>query len=403
MGTEGSSTRWPALIFEERPWNPRSELRDYVSVQRYSRLTAPYRPAVVPPIAAASATLDPASGALVAEATDAVTRFDEFMGGLPVPMPSVLLRTESATSSQIENLTTSARHLAMAGLGLSDRRNAQLVAAIVRSMQTALAVEGPVDTALVLAVHQALLGESQAGIAGRLREEQVWIGGGGMSPHEALFVPPHHEHVPAAMEDLARFALRTDLPALAHAALLHAQFETIHPFADGNGRTGRVLLQALLRWRGTIRHTTVPLSAGLLADVDGYFAALTAYREGDIAPIVTEVGDAALRAVTNGRMLATEILELRADWVEQITARKNSIAWRLADALFAQPVVNADWVARTLGVSDRGARNAIEALTAAGILEEWSAARRNKVWQAPEVLHAMDDFAARAGRRSLPV
>ena len=231
----------------------------------------------------------------------------------------------------------------------------------------------------------------------------MWIGGGGMSPHEALFVPPHHERVPAAMEDLARFAARTDLLALVHAALLHAQFETIHPFADGNGRTGRVLLQALLRWRGTIRHTTVPLSAGLLADVAGYFAALTAYREGDIVPIVTEVGNAALRAVTNGRMLATEILELRAGWGEQITARKSSIAWRLADALFAQPVVNADWVSRTLEVSDRGARNAIEALTAAGILEEWSTARRNKAWQAPEVLHAMDDFAARAGRRSLPV
>src|SRR5262249_56504813 len=103
-------------------------------------------------------------------------------------------------------------------------------------------------------------------------------------PHGAAFVPPHYERVPDAMRDLMSFVRRDDLPVLAHAALAHAQFETIHPFVDGNGRTGRALVHAMLRARGVTRNVTVPVSAGLLTDTDAYFAARMTHTPRDPGP-----------------------------------------------------------------------------------------------------------------------
>ena len=97
--------------------------------------------------------------------------------------------------------------------------------------------------------------------------------------------------------------------------------------------------------------------------------------------------------MVGGRSLAMQVQQIRESWLESITARSDSIAWTLADHLFRQPVVNASHVASRLGVSDRGARNAIETLVDAGVLSPVTLARRNRAWQAPEVLTAMDRFA----------
>ncbi|WP_277932448.1 Fic family protein [Rhodococcus opacus] len=81
----------------------------------------------------------------------------------------------------------------------------------------------------------------------RWRQQQVWIGGGSLGPHTAHFVPPHHDRVPELIDDLIVFANRVDVTVIAQIAVAHAQFETIHPFLDGNGRVGRALIQAMLR------------------------------------------------------------------------------------------------------------------------------------------------------------
>lgn len=401
MADDGPLDRpWPPTGSDERDRTPGERVLAHLSVFERHRIQRPYAAATLEPVADATVSLPRQTLALMEEGTHAIVRFDEHMAHLPVPMPAVLLRTESATSSQIEHLTASARNLALASIGVSDKRNAVLVAANVRAMQAALDIDGPIDEHLVLAVHEALLVDSEPDMVGRFRDQQVWIGGGSFSPHGAAFVAPHHDRVPAAMADLVAFSRRGDLPALAHAAIFHAQFETIHPFEDGNGRTGRVLLQSVLRERGLTQHTTVPVSAGLLTDTDGYFRALTAYREGDVAPIVEQVAQAAMSATVNGRILAGEISAVREDWTSRIRARQGAAAWLLADRLFTQPVVNAEWARDAVGLSDRTARNAIDTLVSAGVLAEFSAARRNRVWQAKDVLAAMDAFADRAGRRS---
>ena len=128
-------------------------------------------------------------------------------------------------------------------------------------MRAVLELAGQIDGDTILQMHEALLGPSQPDIAGRWRDQPVWIGGSDVSPHDAVFVPPRHERVPAAIADLIGFIDRDDLPVLAQAAIAHAQFETIHPFAAGNGRTDRALIDAELRNKRLTRNVTVPVSA----------------------------------------------------------------------------------------------------------------------------------------------
>ncbi|UQN28520.1 Fic family protein [Brachybacterium kimchii] len=398
--SEYAGSAWPRTTTEEREWTPSERMLATLDAFERHRISRPYRAVLAPEIATATPHLPGALLVRVMEASEDISRFDEQMTTRPLPMPAVLLRSESASSSQIEHLSTSARQLAFASLGLSDRENAQLVAANVEAMSNALSADGPVDAALILQVHEALLGESQSDIVGRFRDQQVWIGGRSTSPHRADFVAPHHERVSAAIDDLSAFAARTDLPPLVQTALAHAQFETIHPFEDGNGRTGRVLAQLVLRRRGLARHTTLPISSGLLQNTDAYFSALTAYRDGDPAPIVEQMSQAAHLATESGRMLDHELRGLRDRWTELIRARTDSTAWRLADLLFAQPVVNAAWAARQLEVTDRSARTALGVLEEAGVVSETTAARRNRVWQAKQVLDLLDDHASRLGRRA---
>lgn len=390
---------WPAITTEPREWTA-ARGDGHLDVWQRHRFSRPYQAAVLPRIAHLLPALSGAASTAAEEATADIARFDVQMAALPVAMPAVLLRSESSSSSQIEHLTANARNLAMASLGVGAKQNAELVAANVRAMTEALTIGDDVTPEAILAIHRALLSSSDPDAAGHWRTEQVWVGSSALSPHDADFIPPHHDRLADTIDDLVAFAARDDLPALVHAALVHAQFETIHPFVDGNGRTGRVLLQSVLRRHGLIRTTTVPVSAGLLRDPERYFDALTAYRAGDPDRIVVQVAEAALLATNNGRRLAEDVVELRTAWLSRITARSDSTAWRLADALFEQPVVNAEYVASTLGVTDRAARNAIAVLERDGVLAPSTSQRRHRVWQASSVLAAMDDFARRAGRRA---
>lgn len=396
---------FPAVSYEERQWQVSSAISRRLGSLESHRLSRPYKAAVVPMISEVE-TLGQVQreAAEMAElATYETRKFDAEMGSLPVPMPAILLRGESASSSRIENLTAGARQIAAATLGVEAAHNAELIASNVAAMREAISQPGVSGVGTILALHEALLSGSAPSIAGRLREEQVWIGGGSLSPHGADFVPPRYDSVPGLLDDLIKFIHRIDLPPILHAAIAHAQFETIHPFIDGNGRVGRALIHVMLGQSVPIITSTIPVSAGLLANPQGYFKALTAYREGDISPITLRLSEGALVAADNGRELASEIVAIRNTWQERIRARSDSSAWRLADHLFAQPVINAEYAVRSLGVSDRGARNAIDVLVEAevlGLSRVGTGRKRNMVWQSDDVLGAMDGFARRAGRRA---
>ena len=205
------------------------------------------------------------------------------MGHEIAPFASVLLRSESAASSKIENLTASARAIAVAELTPDAPGNGRLIVANVHAMTAAISLAGRLDADAVLQMHRALLGDANPSAAGRWRDEQVWIGGSDYGPHGADYVAPHHSRVEAAIDDLVRFIDREDVPILAHAALAHAQFETIHPFVDGNGRIGRALIHLVLRRRGLAVRVLPPISLILATWSQDYIPGLTAKVEQDIS------------------------------------------------------------------------------------------------------------------------
>lgn len=395
------SERWPALTYETLPWTSQYELHSTSRSER-KKHQGPYQAAIPPAIRDARLELPGELAARVDEASAELARFDELMGGEIAHFSAILLRSESAASSRIENLTASARAIAEAEIGTSHRKNAAEVVANTRTMLAALELAGNLRASSILAMHRALMEETDPLHAGRWRAEQVWIGGGNLGPHLALFVPPHHDRVVEAIGDLMKFIARDDLPVLAHAALAHAQFETIHPFTDGNGRTGRALVQAMLRNGELTRNVTVPVSAGLLSDTTAYFDALSTYRAGDPFPIVGQFADAAFRAIANGRLLVDELRTVRQRWQQVVKARSDSAVWRLADLLLRRPVVNARVVADELRLDVGNVHRYVKPLLDARILTESLDVKRNQVWRAAEVLAALDAFAARAGRRAHP-
>ncbi|MBW9208736.1 Fic family protein [Mumia sp. zg.B53] len=402
---------WPAVRWEERPWPDRPA---GLARHRRRRHPEPYEAAVVPAITAAQVDLDTALIAEAEEAAVEVARFDTWVSRAfsdhPEPeateltelgpMSTILLRSESASSSQIENLTAGAHQLALAEIGAATGPEARLVARNVATMRAALALADRLDLASVLALHRTLLADSDPSRAGRWRDEQVWVGGTPYSPHAAEFVPPHHSRVPEAMADLIAFVRRDDLPVLVQAALAHAQLETIHPFTDGNGRTGRALVHAVLRSKGISQRVTVPISAGLLTDTSRYFTALGAYRDGDPAPIVAEMAGATMRAIANGNLLVADLIELRDQWSRRVVARRDAAVHRMPPLLVRHPAVDNPLVARELGISDVAAQSAIDRLVDAGILVQVGSGVRHRVWHCPEVVAALDAFATRAGRAS---
>jgi Fic family protein len=394
--TDRRPSGWSALTYERRPW----KIPDGISRTERRKLSTIYTAAIVPEIAHVDRV--PLSGeaeAVVAEASAEIARFDAEVGADIAPFSAILLRTESAASSKIENLTASAKAIALAELGDPSRRNAAVIVANTYAMQAALALADHLDETAILQMHSALLEPTHPEWCGHWRDEQVWIGGSNAGPFGALYVAPHHEHVPGLMRDLVRFLDRNDLPPLTQAAVAHAQFETIHPFADGNGRVGRALIHALLRGKGLTRQVTVPVSAGLLVDTDGYFMALGEYRLGDPAPLVHRLADASFAAIANGRELVRELHEIRDSWREQVKARRGATAWSVADLLLRQPVVDSALIQQELGVPAMTANRAIEALVDGRILTKVSGNYRDRKWAANAVLTALDAFAARAGRR----
>ena len=366
------------------------------------RQSGEYRAAIPAVIADLAVTLPSDVLANAEEASNEIARFDSELGDEIAPFASVLLRTESAASSNIENLTASARAIAEAeALGDTSRRNAALIVGNTEAMKAAIALADRIDGTAILAMHEALMHSSNPGIAGKWRTEQVWVGGGSFGPRGADFVAPQQDRVAGTIDDLIRFTERSDIPVLPQTAIAHAQFETIHPFPDGNGRTGRALIQAMLRNKRLTRQMTVPVSAGLLTDTDAYFDALGAYRDGDPVPIVERLSAASVLAVLNGRHLIGDLRAIRAEWAVKITARRDSAVHRVADLLLQRPVFNAQLLHRELGISTGNARRFVDPLTEAGIIVEFTDRARNRAWRAPEVLQALDAFAVRAGRRGV--
>lgn len=369
------------------------------------------RPLIVSPVVSAKA----------AQAERAVQRLVSGSAASLEGVARFLLRSEAIASSLIEGIAPSPEQVAMAELaqdepirGFGDQ--ARLVAnniTILKRATAQLADSAQVNVADVEQLQSVLLIEERHH---GLREVQNWIGGSSWHPLEAAFVSPPPDHVPGLMDDLMAYVNGSAHAPLVQAALVHAQFETIHPFTDGNGRVGRALIHCVLARRRLTPTAMLPVSLVLATLRETYIDGLTAYRyvgAADEPKAVEGVGnwlgiylDATLVAVEQAARLSAEVDVLRADWADRVARLRRGRGKRIAPrtdsatahilALLTEvPVMTTRTVERVLGVSFPPARAALEELADANILTRKAVERGMTGYVARQVL----DLVAFAERR----
>ncbi|MGV9612750.1 Fic family protein [Nocardia xishanensis] len=357
-----------------------------------------------------SIVLTSETAADVVDAEVAITRLDTEAIALveTEALSRLLLRAEAVASSRIEGLEIGARRLLRAEAarqleGESSDVTATEVLANIDAMAVATNAVGrgeSIGEGVLLEVHRRLLaGTKLAEHGGCLRDVQNWIGGSSFNPCSAAFVPPPPEYVPELMKDLIDFCNSDDLPAVAQAAIAHAQFETIHPFIDGNGRTGRALIHLVLRRRGVAERVIAPVSLVLATWSNGYIDGLTRFRHigsaesvqatDDLNTWVARFAAACTRAAEDARAFEVKAADLQRSWRDRVApVRANSALDLLLGKLIGAPILTVSTAATLIGRSFPAANAAVDRLTEAGILRQLTIGRRNRAFESPEAITA---------------
>ncbi len=373
---------------------------------RYILQPAGYRafvPAPLPPSPPVS--LDGELQRLLSRADLALGRLDGSIRTLPNPDLFVLryVRKEAVLSSQIEGTQSSLQDLLAVEAQVFSPdvpRDVDEVVNYVGAMNHGLARlrELPVSVRLIREIHARLLeGVRGSGLTpGELRRTQNWIGPRGATLARATFVPPPPADVSEALGSLERFLHENDeLPALVRIALAHAQFETIHPFLDGNGRVGRLLITFLLCEREILNKPVLYLSHYLKSHRAEYYERLQAIRDdGDWEGWLTFF----LRGVAEVSAEATEtarrILLLREEHRQLITARLGRVAangYRVLEKLFERPIISVEDVREITGTSFPAANQVVQRLVEAGILAEMTGQKRNRRFRYDSYVSLFDE------------
>ncbi|MDP2182051.1 MAG: Fic family protein [Actinomycetota bacterium] len=384
-------------------------------ITRNDRRGCAYDAYVPDPLTGRTFTLDGEVAADVADAEAAILRLNAAASSLAntEAIARLLLRAEAVASSRIEGLQVGARRLLRveAAREFEGRSRmdvtAEEVLGNIDAMAAALASaesEDRITVETILGIHERLLANTDlARFAGQVRDVQNWIGGSAYNPCAAAYVPPPPSEVPALLADLAEFCNDDSLPAVAQAAVAHAQFETIHPFVDGNGRTGRALIHLILRRRGLAPRVVAPVSLVLATLAVDYMSALTTYRY-DGEPTSADAlrglnrwialfSGCCTRSVRDAGVFGQRVLAIQAEWRERLGAvRRGSSADILMDELPGMPILTVNGAARLLDRSFRATNLGIEMLVDAGVLRQVNVGRRNRAFEAIEIIEAFTAF-----------
>lgn len=392
------------MQWDDREWHGETNS----ALLRRDRRSGPYRSYVPGRLQQLPLRPSPEGDRRLAQAETAVRKLAARAEGFPA-IARLLLRSESIASSRIEGIAPSARNVALAELGQTEtvqgvNETAQLVAnnmTIVHQARTRLVRADLVTVDDIVELHRSLLPEE--GEKHGLRERQNWIGGSHWHPLDADFVPPSPERVPDAMQDLVDFANGATFAPILQAAVVHAQFETIHPFADGNGRVGRALIHTVLARRGLSAEAVLPISLVLATHSTAYIDALQAFRldeDNGVERWLSTFAEAAITASAQAHRMLDDLDEIRMTWDERVqefraqrgrtrALRSDSATTLVLDSLLGTPVLTVNSVQSVHGVSRGAAQKAVEDLRDAGILIRRAIGRGRYAYLAGDVLDAV--------------
>ena len=354
--------------------------------------------------------LDADVAADVVDAERAIARLNTTTAALAdtEALARLLLRAEAVASSYIEGLVVSGRRLLRveaaraageAGVDLTAEEVLGNIDAMTWAVETLSAIQ-TITVDGLLAVHERLLSGTRLGAhGGRVRDVQNWIGGSSFNPCSAAFVPPPPECVEELLEDLCAFVNDDGMPTVAQAALAHAQFETIHPFTDGNGRTGRALIHVILRRRGVAPRLLPPVSLVLATWSASYIEGLTATRyrgrsssdeaHQGVNQWIALFSAACCRAVEDAAAFDAKVERIQTEWRQALgRVRHGSAAERLLAALPGAPVVSVSGAAQLIGRSFQATNEAMHRLESAGVVRQVNVGRRNRAFEAGAILDA---------------
>lgn len=348
--------------------------------------------------------------ALLSKADQALGRLDGVIQTVPNPdlFVAMYVRREAVLSSQIEGTQSTLEDLLAIELepatpGIPD--DVEEVVNYVRAMNYGLErlTALPLSKRLIREIHAKLLASGRGAhrMSGEFRHSQNWIGPEGAPIQQATFVPPPVPEMKRALDDFERFLHDEELPVLVHVGLAHAQFETIHPFMDGNGRVGRLLITFLLVHRGALQRPLLYLSHYLKRNRAEYYDRLSAIRqrgdwEGWMRFFLRGVAETAAEATATAR----GILELRGRDRELAEKRAGLNGARLIELLFDRPLVNVNLVKETLDIAYGTANSLVGQLEDAGVLTEITGGRRRRVFRYDRYLSLLSDEGQTSGASS---
>lgn len=387
---------WVACDYKNVPW--RQQVR---AGSKEDRMVRSIRVCIPPEIATRKFSLDSDLASKSESAIRAISALDNAHGKTLKSLDRLLIRTESIASSKIENLHATSEEYARALYGNNSNSSA---VAMVAGTNALIALIASVDSgktiteSAIKSAHQTLMKDvpREQESAGKYRQVQNWIDGSNHSPLGTIFVPPPPENVESLMRDLLAFANRDDVPVLAQAAITHAQFETIHPFTDGNGRIGRALVNAILRRKKVTTRVVVPIASFLVVNRQAYFDDLNKYRDGHIESLLARFASAANIASAEAGRTATALSEFPAMWRKKLgTVRSGGSTSQLLDILISNSVFSAEELVGVIGKNPTSVYNAISRLHGVAILIPLSDRKRNQIWGAADVLQELEELDRR--------
>jgi Fic family protein len=388
---------WPRPRQTELIWTP--DLTSYPLPPQRERKPYSYLLTTPPEIAEADILLSGETSGLVEDAARAIEQLNASVDANHYELVvSPLLRAEAISSSRIEGLRASHRSIAQARENPAAAKTvAREIANSVSAMEDAIqfAIDGPLTTDVIRKIHVTLArGTDLEAFGGEFRTKQNWISPSNHGPFNAAYVPPKPDDVDHLMNDLVEFASRTNIPAIAQAAIVHSQFEAVHPFADGNGRVGRTLIHVVLRRRGLSMKVVPPISTVLAARRDSYVEFLAAYQQrGDVNQWISHFARATIESASRAEGLSSEIAGMVDEWSTRIGRRQTGSAVdRMIKVLVQHPIISAATAASILGVTEIAARRILGRFTESKVIREMTDGRRNRVWAADEVFDLLDAF-----------
>jgi Fic family protein len=353
-----------------------------------------YQPHEAAPIADAEINLAGEAVLALSEATRSLGQLPE----LPRSgIAAVLYRSESAASSIIEGIAAGPRRVLeaeFAGEYEIDDEIGKRVVSNLEGLRDATATPWPATSTDLLRWHRMLTTghpRMRAADIGKYRTEQNWIGGDDSGPRRASFIPPAPAELEWLIEDLVAFCSRTDIAPLLQALIAHARFEVIHPFVDGNGRVGRMLLQHVLVGRAGLARP-LPLSVPWSRNPAGYIAGLQAYESGDLGTWVETASGSVIEAVEWTRSVDEDIGALLSDLAGRSGSRGNSVASRIIADLPAYPLLDGPTVAERYGVSPQAAQGALKRLEQKAVLTRRSLVRRSRPVGRPRQVYSSTEL-----------